>query len=224
MNDSKVSDNVYKFMEEFVNSYNNKGFIKDKNLVFEFCFSDVKKSFQLEATPNKCILKEKAFVPYDFFIEIPFKDFYNLIKKNIHKAKDYVPNAKIIGTSKDYAILINLFDAYYKEDKAYVFMVSIAHMFKKEVIENEKLIFEMYFNDLDETYQLDISSKGCVLKTQDFSSYNTKIETSFETLNAFANGTIDPIEAVLSKMFKLTGEPNAVIKFFDFFDLKSVFI
>ena len=72
-------------------------------------------------------------------------------------------------------ISVNTKGSYSKESRE--FIEGMAKIYNKDSYKKD-IILEMYFTDLDETYQLILKKDECVVKTSDFSKYTARIDTA----------------------------------------------
>ncbi len=78
-------------------------------------------------------------------------------------------------------------------------------------------MIEIYFDDIDKTYQLCLGKEECLLKTDDFTSYTTRIETTFELWLQISEGKINGADAMMQKKYKVLGDFNTMLKMDDYF-------
>ena len=102
------------------------------------------------------------------------------------------------------------------DDKSYNFLRQMTVLYNAEKYEKD-IVIEMYFTDLDNTYQLLLGKEKCTLKTDDFLPYTTRIETPFEIWLKISKGEVDGSEAMMKKQYKVLGDFDTMIKMDDFF-------
>ena len=100
------------------------------------------------------------------------------------------------------------------------FLNQMVDSYNEGVLKDQEIIFEIYFTDLDETYQLHMSPDKCLLKTEDFLPFTTRLEANFEKYSGIILGKIDFENIVLRKKdFDITGYPNTMQILIDLFGL-----
>ncbi len=106
------------------------------------------------------------------------------------------------------------------QDNADRFMKQMAATYNQKSLMDQKIIIEMYFADLDKTYQLHLDQDKCSLKIDDFANYTTRIETSFAIWLEISEGKINGAEAMMKKQYKVLGDFNTMLKMDDYFGTK----
>ncbi|MEG2770370.1 MAG: flavodoxin family protein, partial [Oscillospiraceae bacterium] len=77
---------------------------------------------------------------------------------------------------------------------------------------NRKIIFEIYFTDLDKTYQLYLGATACTLKTEIFQRFNTRIDVDFDTLSKITDHTLSCSEALNDGLLKVEGDFSTMVR------------
>lgn len=106
------------------------------------------------------------------------------------------------------------------QDKSYNFMRQMAAIYNSQGYIKD-VVIEMHFIDLDKTYQLCLGKEKCIIKTDDFISYTTRIETTFELWLQISEGKINGAEAMMKKQYKVLGDFNTMLKMDDYFGTKK---
>ncbi|MHB1652186.1 MAG: NAD(P)H-dependent oxidoreductase [Desulfitobacteriaceae bacterium] len=106
------------------------------------------------------------------------------------------------------------------QDKSYNFMRQMAAIYNSQDYTKD-VVIEMYFIDLDKTYQLCLGKEKCIIKTDDFTSYTTRIETTFELWLQISEGKINGAEAMMKKQYKVLGDFNTMLKMDDYFGTRK---
>lgn len=101
-------------------------------------------------------------------------------------------------------------------DKSYKFIRQMAAIYNPAGYTKD-ICLEMCFTDLDKTYQLLLGKDKCVVKTDNFSPYMTRIETPFDIWLQISDGKISGSEAMMKRQYKVLGEFNTMLKMDDFF-------
>lgn len=105
-------------------------------------------------------------------------------------------------------------------DKSYKFMVQMSATYNLQSYIND-IVIEMYFVDIDKTYQLCLCKEKCILKKDDFTSYTTRIETTFELWLQISVGKITGAEAMMEKKYKVLGDFSTMLKMDNYFGTKK---
>ena len=101
--------------------------------------------------------------------------------------------------------------------KAHGFMRQMAAIYNPASFSGKDIILEMYFTDLQETYQLLLGKEKCLVKEKDFSPYTTRIETPFSTWLDISNGKLNGAKAMMEHKYKTLGDFNIMLKMDDLF-------
>lgn len=108
-----------------------------------------------------------------------------------------------------------------KTDKSYNFMQQMAAICNPEAVKDKDLILEMYFTDLDKTYQLCIESGKCTVLDSNFKAFTTRIEVPFELWLKISEGKEDGAEAMMRKKYKVLGDFNLMMQMDEIFGGKK---
>ncbi len=81
----------------------------------------------------------------------------------------------------------------------------------------------MYFVDIDKTYQLCLGKEKCTIKSDNFISYTTRIETTFELWLQISEGKINGADAMMKGKYKALGDFDTMLKMDDYFGTKNQF-
>lgn len=143
------------------------------------------------------------------------QDFVSKIKLSNPKVKLMIKNEGIDNqTSEDTENPTKQRNS--KNGKATNFMRQMAAIYNPAGYEKD-IILEMYFTDIDETYQLDIKNDKCELITDNFFDYTTKIEVTYDLWQQISSGEIKGPDALMEKKYKVLGEFRTMLKMDDFF-------
>ncbi len=107
-----------------------------------------------------------------------------------------------------------------QSDQAYNFMRQMAAIYNPSGYVKD-IVLEMYFTDLDRTYQLLLGKERCIVKTGDFTRYTTRIETSFELWKQISEGKVGGAEAMMKKRYRVLGDFATMLKMDEYFGSKS---
>lgn len=103
-----------------------------------------------------------------------------------------------------------------KKDPSYPFLRQMAALYHSNM-HTKDIVLEMHFTDLNKTYQLLMGKDSCLIKTDNFTPYTTRIETPFDTWKQISEGKISGSEALMKKRYKVSGDFGTLIKMDDFF-------
>lgn len=106
------------------------------------------------------------------------------------------------------------------KDTSYPFLRQMAALYNSDLFTKE-IVLEMYFTDLDKTYQLLLGKEKCVVKTENLLPYTTRIETPFQIWLDISEGKINGSEAMMKRLYKVLGDLETMIKLDDFFRPKK---
>ena len=81
----------------------------------------------------------------------------------------------------------------------------------------DNIVFELYFTDLDKTYQLLLEKEDCIVKTGDFLPYSTRLEIPFTLWLRFSNSEESASESLENDGYKVFGDPETLLKLNNFF-------
>lgn len=106
------------------------------------------------------------------------------------------------------------------QDKSYNFMQQMSATYNSQGYMKD-VVIEMYFSDIDKTYQLWLGREKCIVKTDDFTSYTTRIETTFELWIQISEGKVNGAEAMMQGKYKALGDFNTMLKMDEYFETKK---
>ena len=106
------------------------------------------------------------------------------------------------------------------QDKSYNFIRQMSAAYNLQSYIKDTVI-EMYFDDIDKTYQLCLGKEKCIVKTDNFTSYDTRIETTFDLWLQISGGKVNGAEAMMKKRYKVLGDFNTMLKMDDYFGTKK---
>lgn len=106
------------------------------------------------------------------------------------------------------------------KDTSYPFLRQMAALYNADLYTKD-IIFEMHFSDLDKTYQLLLGKEKCVVKTDSFTPYTTRIETPFQIWLKISEGKISGSEAMMQGLYKVLGDFDTMLKLDEFFSPKK---
>ena len=101
-------------------------------------------------------------------------------------------------------------------DHLELFLQQMAALYDSSMF-TENIVFEMYFTDLNKTYQLLLEKETCVVKTEDFLPYTTRIEIPFTLWLQFSEGKTNSSENVEGEEYKVFGNRETLLKIKSFF-------
>ena len=103
-----------------------------------------------------------------------------------------------------------------EEDPSYSFMRQMAAVYNPRTYAGD-IVIEMFFTDLNKTYQLLLGKEKCGVRTDGFTPYTTRIETSFEVWMQISEGKLNGAEAMMKKLYRVLGDFNTMLKMDDYF-------
>lgn len=105
------------------------------------------------------------------------------------------------------------------KDKSYNFMKQMAAIYNPKSYEKDVLL-DIYFTDIDKTYQLHLGRERCTVDTGTSVPYTTRIETTFELWRRISEGKVNGAEALMKKQYKVLGDFGTMLKMDSYFGIK----
>jgi len=105
-------------------------------------------------------------------------------------------------------------------DKSYNFIRQMAATYNSQSYIKD-IVIEMYFVDVDKTYQLCLGKEKCIVKNEDLTPYTTRIETTFELWLQISEGKINGADAMMKGKYKALGDFDTMLKMDDYFGTKK---
>lgn len=105
-------------------------------------------------------------------------------------------------------------------DRSHSFMKQMAALYNPDFYTKD-LVLEMDFTDLAKRYQLLLGEEKCVVLSEDFQSYTTRIETTFELWLEISEGKVSGSDALMKQLYKVDGDFDIMLKLDDFFSPKK---
>ena len=81
---------------------------------------------------------------------------------------------------------------------------------------NERVL-EMYYHDINKTYQILLTKHGSEVITDNFVEYTTRIETPYAVWRSIAKGEISGQEALFQRQYKVLGDFDIMLKWDELF-------
>jgi hypothetical protein len=78
-------------------------------------------------------------------------------------------------------------------------------------------VLELYYTDVDKTYQIILNAQGAEVMTDDFMPYTTRIETPFSVWRSIARGEISGQDALFRRKYKVLGDFSLMLKWDELF-------
>ena len=208
------------FMNEMVDTYHGN-ILKDEVIVFELYFKDLDETYQLHMNSNECILKTKDFSDYNTRFETNFKEFSDIVTGKVDNDNLLITKKdnNVLGEFRTIPKLLDLFGLYAETNPVTVFMMGMVTSYNIGLLKDEEIILELYFKDINKTYQIHMSSNDCILKTNNFSKYTTRIETTFKTWKAMSEGELSHMDGLISRKYKVLGNFKTMLKLLDLYDI-----
>ena len=102
------------------------------------------------------------------------------------------------------------------KDKSFSFMRQMAAAYNPQSYTKDTVI-EFYYKDLDKTYQLCLTQEKCILKTDDFVPYTTRIETDFDLWLQISQGKVNGAAAMMERRYRVLGNFETMLKLDEYF-------
>ena len=107
------------------------------------------------------------------------------------------------------------------KESSYYFMKQMSAIYNTNSYSGKDVVIELFFTDLNKAYQLCLKKDGCSLKTEDFSKYTTRIETSFRVWLDISEGKLDGAQALFEHKYKVLGDFDTMLKMDEYFGTKK---
>jgi len=126
----------------------------------------------------------------------------------------YPPEAYVEMANASWEVNERSTDA--NKDKSLSFMRQMAAAYNPQSYSKDTVI-EFYFRDLEKTYQLCLLKGKCILKTDGFMPYTTRIESDFDLWQQISQGKVNGAAAMLEKQYRVLGNFDTMLKMDDYF-------
>lgn len=104
-----------------------------------------------------------------------------------------------------------------KESDALIFTRQMALLYRKESYSGKEQVLEMYYTDVDESYQIVMGQEGSQVLTDGSKTATTRIETPLSVWRSIAAGEIRGDEALMKQLYRVKGDFNLMLKWDDYF-------
>lgn len=104
-----------------------------------------------------------------------------------------------------------------KESDALIFTRQMALLYRKESYSGREQVLEMYYTDVDESYQIVMGQDGSRVLTDGSKAATTRIETPLSVWRSIAAGEIRGDEALMKQLYRVKGDFNLMLKWDDYF-------
>lgn len=104
-----------------------------------------------------------------------------------------------------------------KESDALIFTRQMAAIYRKESYSGKDQVLEMYYSDIDESYQIILGKEGSTVVTDGSVIATTRIETPLSVWRSIAAGEIRGDEALMKQLYRVKGDFNLMLKWDDYF-------
>lgn len=103
-----------------------------------------------------------------------------------------------------------------KADPSYTFTRQMAALYRKQSYDRDRVL-EMYYTDLNKTYQIFLGKDGSKVFTDGSLTATTRIETPFEVWKSIARGEMEGSEALGKQLYRVQGDFSLMINWDTFF-------
>lgn len=148
------------------------------------------------------------------------------ISERLYPEEEFIEMANLYWESEDEESEINLSNINSRKednskinqenDESYNFMKYMKNGYNINAYKKD-IVLEMYFTDINKTYQLLLTKEKCILKTEDFLPYTTRIESTFELWKNISNGKVNGAEALIKRKYKVKGKFSILMKMDEYF-------
>lgn len=105
--------------------------------------------------------------------------------------------------------------------KAFNFMRQMRATFNSNAAQGLEATIEIYYTDIDETYQLQIENGTCTLHQGTVKQPTTRITTTYETWLQISGGQLDGAGAMMEGKYRVTGDFSIMLKMDNLFGSKK---
>lgn len=108
-----------------------------------------------------------------------------------------------------------------KEDESLIFTRQMAALYNPKSHDGKDRVLEMYYTDLEKTYQILMTASGSKVVTDGSLQYTTKIETPYSLWVSIAQNEIRGDEALMKQMYKVSGDFSVMINWDKYFGVET---
>lgn len=101
------------------------------------------------------------------------------------------------------------------------FTRQMAAMYNRKSFDGVEKIFEIYYTDVDEAYQLVLGKDNCEVRIDNFTPYTTRVETPLNVWQDIAKGIISGEKALMSGKYKILGDFKLLISWNHYFGIEK---
>ena len=104
-----------------------------------------------------------------------------------------------------------------QNDESKTFTKQMAALYNYKNFDGKERILEMYYTDINKTYQIILTANGSEFIENPDRQFTTRIETSFNTWLSISRGELNGIKALITGKYKVLGDISLMIKWSKFF-------
>ncbi len=104
-----------------------------------------------------------------------------------------------------------------KEEESLTFTRQMAALYRKDAWDGKDRVLEIYYTDLDRTYQILLEKEGSRVCTDGSLSATTRIETTYTLWRKIAEGAVDGAQALAEHRYRVKGDFGLMTRWDDFF-------
>ena len=104
-----------------------------------------------------------------------------------------------------------------KDEEDFLFTKQMAALYNKNAWDGKDRVLEMYYTDLNKSYQILLTREGSSVFTDGSKTTTTKIETPFDVWLSISQGKISGEEALAKNLYRVTGDFSLMMNWGKFF-------
>lgn len=106
-------------------------------------------------------------------------------------------------------------------DSSLSFTKQMASLYNPRSWSGKDRVLEMYYSDVDKTYQILLTQSGSKVLTENFLTYTTRIQTPLSLWRSIAKGETDGQKALMEQKYRVAGDFQLMIHWDDFFGVPT---
>lgn len=108
-----------------------------------------------------------------------------------------------------------------RQEESLIFTKQMAALYRTDAWDGKDRVLEMYYTDLDKTYQILLGKEGSRICTDGSLKASTRIETPYTLWKEIAEGKVAGAQALAEHRYRVKGDLGLMMKWDDFFGGKT---
>lgn len=109
-----------------------------------------------------------------------------------------------------------------KDKESYIFTKQMAALYNPLSYQEEDIVLEICYTDLNETYQIHLGKEKAIVIKSNFTNYTTRIETPYSLWLDIAAGNVRGDEALMKQQYRVLGDLDILINWGKYFGSSDV--